>query len=121
MNKKELTSDAKAVGKLIQGVLSATNMNLPLKEKSDNFFKNLISFLETDETQEDVDNKFNNQPQTIKKNLEFLMDKFTNSPTKQQEENIKESTSNMFENLNFIFSEEVKRKLKYIKENITKV
>jgi hypothetical protein len=85
---------------------------LPLKEKSENFFKNLINFLETDETQDDIDKQYNNHPQTLKKNLEFLMDKFTNNPTKQQEENIKEFNSNIVKSFNLIFLEEVKRKLK---------
>jgi len=112
MNKKELTSDAKAVGKLTTRLMSATNINVPLKEKTDNFFKNLINYLENDETEEDIENRFNNHPQTLKKNLQFLMKRFTNVPTKNQLENIKESMIPILENLNNICLLELEKKAK---------
>jgi translation elongation factor EF-G len=112
MSKKQLANDAKTVGKLTKKAFSALNMNVPIKEKTDNFFKELENFLENGETEEAVEDKFNNHPQTLKKNLEFLMKRFTNNPTKNQLENIKESAKVMLELLDKKLQEEIKKKKK---------
>ena len=112
MSKKELANDAKTIGKLTKKAFSVLPINLPIKEKTDNFFKELENFLETGETEENVEDRFNNHPQTLKKNLEFLMRKFTNNPTKNQLENIKESVNAILEALDLKLIEELKKKKK---------
>lgn len=112
MSRKKLADDAKTIGKLTKKALSVLNMNVPIKEKTDNFFKELDNFLENEETEENIEDRFNNHPQTLKKNLEFLMKKFTNNPTKNQLEEIKESINSIIDNLDKKLLFEMRKKIK---------
>jgi len=92
---KNLIAEAKAVRKLLKGVLAANNQQLPIKEKVDSFFQNLLNNLEGSEDIKadhigwENDGLHNTIPSTSR-NLQFLLTKFTNKATDSQKSNLEE-------------------------------
>jgi len=110
LNKKQLIKETKAFQKTMQGILSVpSGVPYPIKEKANEFFSKLLDYLE-DEGGSDGDTKLHNNMPSIKRNLEFLMGKFTNKPTDRQKENIKESKKQLFKSLNALYDIEIKKK-----------
>ena len=110
MNKKQLIKETKAFQKTMQGILSVpSGVPYPIKEKANEFFSKLLDYLE-DEGKSEEDTKLHNDMPSIKRNLEFLMNKFTNNPTDNQKENIKESKKQLFKSLDTLYNVEVKKK-----------
>ena len=119
MDKKSLSSETRAFEKIIKGVIKASNMNFPIQEQTDNFFKKLLDFLDdNNENNKDEDTLYNNIP-TVDRNLEFLMTKFTKNPTESQKDNVKHGLSEAFKkDLNYFndLFKEVCKKDNKIKE-----
>lgn len=109
MSKKRLIDEAKAIQKMITPFLNANNAHFPIQEKTENFFKNLIRFLEKEGEKEknEPDSLYNNIP-TVKRNLEYLATKFT-----KDKKDIRESKEykNIVETLDAIFSREIEKKI----------
>lgn len=80
MDKKQLLDECKTVKKLLQATLSVTNKRFAIKEKTNNFFDKLIDFLGDVDAEEKEEDKFNQHPRTIDKNMEFLKRRFTKDP-----------------------------------------
>jgi len=116
MSKKEMTSEAKAVQRLMKKIFTMSNVAYPLKEKTDNFFNKLVKELEETTDEEEKENEFNNHPRTIKKNLEFLARKFTDNPTNEELKTITKYVENVYSDLDLKFkkrlTESVKKKKK---------
>lgn len=80
MDKKQLVSECKAVKKILQGMLTASNKRFSIKEKVNNFFDKLLDYLNDADTATPEEDKFNQHPRTIEKNLEFLKKRFSKEP-----------------------------------------
>lgn len=111
-NKKQLLDETKQVKKFLQPFLSASNVQFPLKEKTNNFFDKLMKFLDDNTEEDDVDDKFNNQPTTIKHNLEYLIKKFTKEPVELENRKELEENKEVKTVLNKLYENEIKDKLK---------
>jgi len=109
MDRKRLIDEAKAIQKMIKPFLNANNAHFPIQEKAENFFKNLIKFLEKEGEKENGESEslYNNIP-TVKRNLEYLTTKFT-----KNKEDIKESKEykGIVEVLDVIFNKEIEKKI----------
>lgn len=116
MSKKELKNEATAIQKLMQRIFASTTVAYPLKEKTDNFFNNLVKELDDVSDEEEAENQFNNHPRTIKKNLEFLAKKFTLQPTKEELSTIQQYVESLYVGLDKkyenLLSESIKNKEK---------
>ena len=107
MSKKSIISETKAYHKLIKTIISKRTP-VSLQEKSEQFFQNLMDYLEEKEGEE-KDSLYNNIP-SVERNLEFLMTKFTNNPTKAQKDSIKESVDNVANSLDKLYIDEINKK-----------
>jgi RecG-like helicase len=105
LTKQQIIEEAKAVKSIMRPVMSATNTMFPIKEKFDNFFTKLLSFLQDENEEEGKENKslYNNIP-SADRNLEFLLTKFTKEPTDMQ----KETATSIQESLEDLFGKEIR-------------
>jgi len=114
--KKQMTSDVKEFGRLIQGLLGATNAIYPLKEKSNEFINKMADYIEDSGTKskEETDGLHNTISDT-KANLAYLATLFTNNEKQQKntEEFCYEKLADIFnESMDAVFMEEVKKNYK---------
>jgi molybdate-binding protein len=71
-----------------------------------------MKFLDDNTEEDDVDDKFNNQPTTIKHNLEYLIKKFTKEPVELENRKELEENKEVKTVLNKLYENEIKDKLK---------